>query len=205
MGVRSGIRSMWYTSTEMFCKHFWVIFKVPILSIFFQMSGWCAPTKYIHYIPRVPQCLSPRPNWDPPTPSSPSKCVPSPETKGGRHTLLPLRGWGGFNSDDWRKSLALCLLCDVHVDLGHFDVQTCRPLHEHKSLYSEYVILPILLLYSCLFLILSFLYPPPPPPPPTGAGPIVLLRCSLLCIGLLPVILPSGMSKILKMPRNSST
>ncbi len=36
-------------------------------------------------------------------------CPPLP--KGGRRTRLRLRGWGSPNSDDWRKSLALCLLC----------------------------------------------------------------------------------------------
>jgi len=30
---------------------------------------------------------------------------------GGGHTRLRVRGWGSPNSDDWRKSLALCLLC----------------------------------------------------------------------------------------------
>jgi hypothetical protein len=31
----------------------------------------------------------------------------------GRHTCLRVRGCGNPNSDDWRKSLALCLLCGV--------------------------------------------------------------------------------------------
>ncbi len=31
-----------------------------------------------------------------------------PEPKGGGHTRLRVRGWGSPNSDDWRKSLALC-------------------------------------------------------------------------------------------------
>ncbi len=57
-----------------------------------------------------------------------------PRTYEGRHTRLRVRGWEGSNSDDWRKSLALCLLCDVHVDLGHFDMQACRPIHDHKKL-----------------------------------------------------------------------
>ncbi len=34
--------------------------------------------------------------------------------KGGGHTRLRLRGWGSSNSDDWRKSLELCLLCGLH-------------------------------------------------------------------------------------------
>ncbi len=61
------------------------------------------------YIPRVPQCLSPRPNRNPPPPPA-SKCAPSPEPKLGAHTWLRVSGWGCPNSDDWRKSLALCLL-----------------------------------------------------------------------------------------------
>ncbi len=42
------------------------------------------------------------------------RVCPSPQNRGGGHTRLPLRGWGSPNSDDWRKSLALCLLCAVH-------------------------------------------------------------------------------------------
>ncbi len=34
-----------------------------------------------------------------------------PEPGGGGHTHQRVRGWGSPNSDDWRKSLALCLLC----------------------------------------------------------------------------------------------
>ncbi len=50
--------------------------------------------------------MSPRRNWD-------SLC-PSPQNRGrgwGGHTRLRVTGWGSHNSDDWRKSLALCLLC----------------------------------------------------------------------------------------------
>ncbi len=38
----------------------------------------------------------------------------SPESEGGGgggHTRLRVRGWASPNSDDWRQSLALCLLC----------------------------------------------------------------------------------------------
>ncbi len=56
------------------------------------------------YIPWVPQCLSPRSNWNLP-PSFPQVSVyPHPRTKGG-DTRLRVRGWGSPNSDDWRKSL----------------------------------------------------------------------------------------------------
>ncbi len=45
-------------------------------------------------IPRVPQCLSPRANWDPPPPSPARKCARPPEPKGGRRIRLRVRGWG---------------------------------------------------------------------------------------------------------------
>ncbi len=49
--------------------------------------------------------------WTPPPPLL-QECVPHPsEQKGGGHTCLREREWGSPNSDDWRKSLALCLLC----------------------------------------------------------------------------------------------
>ncbi len=44
-------------------------------------------------------------------PLSPAS-VPLPsEPRGEGHTRLRVRGWGSPNFDDWRKSLALCLLC----------------------------------------------------------------------------------------------
>ncbi len=42
----------------------------------------------------------------------PQASVPFPSDKRvGGHTRLRLKGWGSPNSDDWRKSVALCLLC----------------------------------------------------------------------------------------------
>ncbi len=69
------------------------------------------------YIPRVPQCLSPRPNWDSPTPSPASDCASPRNQRGGvrGHTRLRVRGWGSPNSDDWRIGLALCLLCGLFL------------------------------------------------------------------------------------------
>jgi hypothetical protein len=66
------------------------------------------------YIPRVPQWLSPRWNWDPHPLSRKRVCFPS-GTKGGGgfQTRLRVRGWGSPNSDDWRENLVLCLLCEV--------------------------------------------------------------------------------------------
>ncbi len=46
-----------------------------------------------------------------PPPLSPASVPLPPELKGGRHTRLRVRGWGSPNSEDWRKSLSLCLLC----------------------------------------------------------------------------------------------
>ncbi len=45
----------------------------------------------------------------PPHPSPPGSVSP-PQPKGGTHSPA-WRGWGSPNSDDWRKSLALCLIC----------------------------------------------------------------------------------------------
>ncbi len=51
-------------------------------------------------------------NWNSPNPSPACECALPPEPKGGGgHTRLRLKGWGIPNSDDWRKSLAICLLC----------------------------------------------------------------------------------------------
>jgi hypothetical protein len=48
----------------------------------------------------------------PPRPLSHKECAPPPpEPMEGGHTRLRVRGWGSPNSDDWRKSLALCILC----------------------------------------------------------------------------------------------
>jgi hypothetical protein len=48
-------------------------------------------------------------------PLSRQRVCPFPQNRGpggggGGHTRLRVRGWGSPNSDDWRKSLALCLL-----------------------------------------------------------------------------------------------
>jgi hypothetical protein len=52
---------------------------------------------------------------------SSKRVCPSPGNKWkGGHTRLRVRGWGSPNCDDWRKSLAFCLLCIVNspaVDL----------------------------------------------------------------------------------------
>ncbi len=53
-------------------------------------------TKYKYYnIPRVPMCLSPRPNWDPPQSLSRKRVCPPGTKEGGEG-----EGVGGPNSDD---------------------------------------------------------------------------------------------------------
>ncbi len=48
--------------------------------------------------------MSSRPNWDSPTPSLASECVPPPGTRVGGHTRLRVRGWGSPNFDDLKKA-----------------------------------------------------------------------------------------------------
>jgi hypothetical protein len=53
--------------------------------------------------------MSPRRNWDSPTPFLASECAPPPpDQRVGGYNRLSVRGWGSANSYDWRKSPALC-------------------------------------------------------------------------------------------------
>ncbi len=54
-------------------------------------------------IPRVPQCLSPRPNWVRPSPISRKQVARPPKPKGGGQHLPAGEGVDGPNSDDWRE------------------------------------------------------------------------------------------------------
>ncbi len=61
----------------------------------------------------------------PPPPLPSGECVSPPQNqRRGKHTRLRVRGWGSPNSDDWRKSLALCLLHvlptekEIHIGSG---------------------------------------------------------------------------------------
>jgi hypothetical protein len=51
-------------------------------------------------------------------PLSRQRVCPFPQNRGGAH-LLRVRGWGSPNSDDWRKSLALCLLCGYDLSASN--------------------------------------------------------------------------------------
>jgi hypothetical protein len=81
-------------------------FRGFLQNLFGRFSSLAVPQST--YIPREPQCLSPRPKWD----SPPLSCE-------------QFDGVGGPNSDDWRKGLALCLLCglskireNIHIKKG---------------------------------------------------------------------------------------
>ncbi len=67
---------------------------------------------HIHYTPRVQQRLSHRPHWSP-LPPLPHVTVSLPRNQRGGGNLAC--GWGGGKgssiSDDWRKSLAMSLIC----------------------------------------------------------------------------------------------
>ncbi len=109
----------------------WVKFSHPFK--FPSLSNWGKPTKYRDTVPRVPQYLFLRPNWDLPAlpPSPPIEFVSPPGTKGGGDTLAC--GWGGLggpNSDDWRKILALRLLC------GWADIKFCCGRLYHTLTFS---------------------------------------------------------------------
>ncbi len=62
-----------------------------------------------------------------PSSSLTSECAPPPNRGGGGggHTRLRLRGCGSPHSDDWRKSLALCLLCGFKEKSGIWNSRLC--------------------------------------------------------------------------------
>ncbi len=67
------------------------------------------------YLPRVPQCLSPRWNWDSPTPSPTSECTPPPRTGGGGGMGTHLPACEGVGESQFgrleRKLCTLSSLC----------------------------------------------------------------------------------------------
>ncbi len=108
---------------------------------FFQASSvFLLPTKYMNTrTPRVPQCL-PTPivriGTPPHSLSRKRVCTPLPKPKEGKHTSQRVRGCGGPNSDDLRKSLALCLLCTpspLCLPGSHFLLLSPSSLHPKES------------------------------------------------------------------------
>ncbi len=58
--------------------------------------------------------MSPRWNWDSPTPLTASECALPPAPKGGGAHSPAAKGMGESQFQRGEKRLALCLLCDDH-------------------------------------------------------------------------------------------
>jgi hypothetical protein len=106
--------------------------------------------------PRVPQYLYPRLNWDP-HPLSLRRVfnVSPPKLKEGKHTRLRARGWGSPNSDDWRKSLALCLFCAYEYHVSLLSLKLLKRLFLKESPHD---VLELCLFCICTFLVLFVHY-----------------------------------------------
>jgi hypothetical protein len=110
---------------------------------------------------RVPQCLSPRPNWDPPPPL-PQESVSPRDQRGGHHSPAGEEvGGGGPKLDDWRKSLALCLICgESYTDVQQYryqkNVNACDVLLNFRFSMHKHTICDIVhfLHYHCVFVII---------------------------------------------------
>ncbi len=92
-------------------------FNFSVGTLILALSRFAAatfPQPQSTYKYRAPQYMSPRRNWNSPTPLAASECALPPGQRVGGHTRLRLKGWGSPNSNDWRKSLALCLLCALN-------------------------------------------------------------------------------------------
>ncbi len=68
---------------------------------------------------RAPQCMSPRWNWDSPTPLPASDCAFPPGPKGGGAHSPAAKGVGESQFQRLEKRLALCLLCAVSNNYWH--------------------------------------------------------------------------------------
>ncbi len=82
--------------------------------------------------------MSLRRNWDSPNPLPASECDLPPGPKGGGgHTRLRPRVLGNPNYDDWRKSLALCLLYGSNNTLGNISKAVDNTFLLSKSAYLQ--------------------------------------------------------------------
>ncbi len=97
----------------------------------------------MYLLPRVPQGISPRRSRDSLTPSPPSECAPPPPEPQGAGILAC--EWGGAwvspDSNDWRKSLALCVLCGYH-----WKIQDLAGFNSHVSMTTPLVSLALSLI-----------------------------------------------------------
>jgi hypothetical protein len=83
----------------------------------------------VHHIPRVPQCLSSRPNWDPPpTPSHTNKCI-TPSQRKGKHSPAGEVVGSQFGRLDKKPALLGGILIRLPVtspDLGSVFIEATR-------------------------------------------------------------------------------
>ncbi len=80
-----------------------------------------------HRVDRVLGFFSSRPNWDPLPPLPLESVSPPPEPMGeGIHSSASV-GVECPKSDDWRKSLVLCLLCGVPPRMGLCIISAGQP------------------------------------------------------------------------------
>ncbi len=80
------------------------------------------------YIQRVPQCISPRRNWDSPNPSLASECAPPPQNPGGGAHSPAGEGLGESQFRRLEKSLALFLLCGYSVQYYSLKGRLTQPM-----------------------------------------------------------------------------
>ncbi len=88
----------------------WALFSVPIMCISSERPWMRAKRDYT--IRRIPQCLSPRPNWVRPSPFPQGNEPPPPRDQRGATLAC---GWGGGRAQFGRlegKPRTLSILCD---------------------------------------------------------------------------------------------
>jgi hypothetical protein len=95
-----------------------------------------------------------------PSPANEWVLPPTPN-QGGGHTRLRARGWGSPSSDDWRKSLALCLLCGLSKQFSVLITVFQRNQQNHNIYFSHRGRLKILKSSAHVQKVLIFLYRPP--------------------------------------------
>ncbi len=78
---------------------------------YFSIAGPGSQSTYSIYLEYHSECPLVGIGTPPPPLTQATEPSPRNQNGGGGHTRLRVRRWGSPNSDDWRKILALCLLC----------------------------------------------------------------------------------------------
>jgi hypothetical protein len=99
------------------CRTLFSVWRIFLQNVFGRFLRLAVPQST--YIPREPQCLSPPPNWYSPPP------LPH----------VSLTGWGSPNSDDWRKGLALYLLCGLYKICEKYLKKVLRIVHDYRCIH----------------------------------------------------------------------